>query len=75
MWKKFTTLLHINRHIEVCKTIEVTFNLREKVKFLENNISELQEYKSKYLSLLEDSNYQKEQYEIKIQQLQDKFEK
>ena len=72
--KKFTTLLHINRHIEVCKTIEVTFNLREKVKFLENNISELQEYKSKYLSLLEDSNYQKEQYEIKIQQLQDKLE-
>ena len=72
--KKFTTLLHINRHMEVCKTIEVTFNLREKVKFLENNIVELQEYKSKYLTLLEESIEQKEQYEKKIQHLQDKLE-
>ena len=72
--KKFTTLLHINRHMEVCKTIEVTFNLREKIKFLENNITELQEYKSKYLTLLEDNIEQKDQYETKIQHLQDKLE-
>jgi hypothetical protein len=72
--KKFTTLLHINRHMEICKTIEVTLNLREKVKILENNIFELQDYKSKYLTLLEENIEQKDQYERKIKELQDKLE-
>jgi hypothetical protein len=76
--RKFTTLLHINRHTEVCTSINVTFELREKLRIsekqnLEQNL-ELQEYKSKYNTLIEEYTDSKREHKREIQILQDKLE-
>ena len=74
--KNFTSHYNLDRHINKCSLKFARSRQENKQLITESNklSSDLQEYKSKYLTLLEEHNDLKRDYERKIQVLQDKLE-
>ena len=65
---------HLDYHRKTCKTISAFYDSQRELEEKDKTINDLKEYKSKYLTLLEEYNDLKCEHKRDIQVLQDKLE-